>query len=154
MTVGPGIRIDHCLDLALQLIDSRVGVSPRVAQQFGVEGAHDGAHLIQFQEPRASWDQEPDSDQVRAAPAHGSCKGAGSSREPEEQQVALKKAEKDPDLRVLVRPSGTEPKIKFYFFARATGATADTLSSVRDTTDAKLSQAEADLQSWIDSVLS
>ena len=56
-------------------------------------------------------------------------------------------------LSVAARPSGTEPKIKFYFFARATGATTETLAGVRSEADAKLKQATADLMAWIDSVL-
>lgn len=55
--------------------------------------------------------------------------------------------------RVAVRPSGTEPKIKFYLFANAPVANADDLAAVKSTTEAKVQELSAALDAWLDGVL-
>ena len=52
-------------------------------------------------------------------------------------------------VRVAVRPSGTEPKIKFYTFATAPVQDADALPAVREKTDATLARVQGDLSSWV-----
>ena len=56
-------------------------------------------------------------------------------------------------LSIAARPSGTEPKIKFYSFARAQDVTNDNLAERRSAASDLLSEAEAALSAWIDSVL-
>ena len=55
--------------------------------------------------------------------------------------------------RFAARPSGTEPKIKFYFFARSDVDGPDALPAAKDTTRALLDRMEADLGQYIDEVL-
>ena len=56
-------------------------------------------------------------------------------------------------VRIAVRPSGTEPKIKFYLFARADVADADALASTRERTGAVMEQVQQSLSAWIDATL-
>ena len=56
-------------------------------------------------------------------------------------------------VRIAVRPSGTEPKIKFYLFARADVASADALSSVRERTLVIVERVQQSLSDWIDATL-
>ncbi|NNJ24565.1 phospho-sugar mutase [Alienimonas chondri] len=52
-------------------------------------------------------------------------------------------------VRVAVRPSGTEPKIKFYTFANAAVSDADRLPAVKESTDATLAKVQGDLSAWV-----
>ncbi|MFH5803373.1 phospho-sugar mutase [Alienimonas sp. DA493] len=52
-------------------------------------------------------------------------------------------------VRVAVRPSGTEPKIKFYTFATAPVSDAGALPNVKAATDATLSKVQNDLSAWV-----
>ena len=58
-----------------------------------------------------------------------------------------------PGTRFAVRPSGTEPKIKFYLYARTPtdGASGDPakLTAIKAQTDARLDQIAADLEQYI-----
>ena len=56
-------------------------------------------------------------------------------------------------LSIAARPSGTEPKIKFYSFARAQDVTEDSLAERCKAANDLLSDAETSLATWIDSVL-
>ncbi|MFG0334945.1 MAG: phospho-sugar mutase, partial [Maioricimonas sp. JB049] len=56
-------------------------------------------------------------------------------------------------VRIAVRPSGTEPKIKFYLFAQATCGTADDLPQVKASTEKLLADVESSLNQWIDATL-
>lgn len=56
-------------------------------------------------------------------------------------------------IQFAARPSGTEPKIKFYFFARADVPSADDLPHIKDSTRTRLDQAADDLMAWIDQLL-
>jgi phosphoglucomutase/phosphomannomutase len=47
---------------------------------------------------------------------------------------------------VAARPSGTEPKIKFYLFAAAAPCVADELPAVKQRLSARLDAMEADLR--------
>ncbi|QDT17746.1 phospho-sugar mutase [Alienimonas californiensis] len=52
-------------------------------------------------------------------------------------------------VRVAVRPSGTEPKIKFYTFATAPVSDAGALPNVKAATDATLAKVQGDLSAWV-----
>ena len=53
-------------------------------------------------------------------------------------------------IRFAARPSGTEPKIKFYLFAEPHGPAGDDVAGHRTRTDARLDEFEAALGSWIE----
>ena len=59
----------------------------------------------------------------------------------------------DQRFRVAARPSGTEPKIKFYFFGEADVSSADALAATKSATDAKLDEIADSLMAWIDGVI-
>lgn len=70
---------------------------------------------------------------------------------PEGNLVVLRSGSEDLRLTVAARPSGTEPKIKFYFFVQADPA-AD-LTRMRERADQALSEAAADLNAWAKNTL-
>jgi phosphoglucomutase len=53
-------------------------------------------------------------------------------------------------IRFAARPSGTEPKIKFYLFAEPHEPSGDNVAEHRARTEARLDQFEAALASWIE----
>jgi phosphoglucomutase/phosphomannomutase len=53
-------------------------------------------------------------------------------------------------IRFAARPSGTEPKIKFYLFAEPHGPAGDDVAGHRARTEARLDDFEAALGSWIE----
>ncbi len=57
----------------------------------------------------------------------------------------------EPGTRFAARPSGTEPKIKFYLFARTDTSNADraSLPAIKAKTEARLSAIAADLEAYI-----
>ena len=55
--------------------------------------------------------------------------------------------------RFAARPSGTEPKIKFYFFARSGVDGPDSLPAAKEQTRLLLDRMDADLGQYIDGVL-
>ncbi len=58
-----------------------------------------------------------------------------------------------PGCRFAARPSGTEPKIKFYLFARSDVDGPDSLHAAKEETRKLLDRMEADLGQYIDGVL-
>lgn len=56
-------------------------------------------------------------------------------------------------IRFAARPSGTEPKIKFYLFAEPHGPAGDKVQEARQTTDARLAAFEKALAGWIEPYL-
>lgn len=53
-------------------------------------------------------------------------------------------------IRFAVRPSGTEPKIKFYLFAEPHGPAGDDVAAHRSRTEARLDEFETALASWVE----
>ena len=58
-----------------------------------------------------------------------------------------------PGTRFAARPSGTEPKIKFYLFARTAVSGPDHLPSAKIETRHRLDQMATDLEKYLDDVL-
>jgi phosphoglucomutase len=58
-----------------------------------------------------------------------------------------------PGTRIAARPSGTEPKIKFYLFARTDVANPGQLAAAKAETARRIEQMEADLHAYVDDVL-
>jgi len=65
----------------------------------------------------------------------------------------LESTEADGDFAIAVRPSGTEPKIKFYFFARQPVGNAAALADSKAKCDDRLKTVTNQLMQWIDDVL-
>lgn len=62
-------------------------------------------------------------------------------------------AEADVSFSLAVRPSGTEPKIKFYFFARTQCESPASLGVLKEQTEAKMRDVEDALSDWTAAVL-
>ena len=88
--------------------------------------------------------------EIRSLPENAHLTGLS---EPRGDLLIMDSIEGPATLSVAARPSGTEPKIKFYFFARADCDSAAGLPDVRTATDGLLGQVQDDLTAWIDSVL-
>ena len=58
-----------------------------------------------------------------------------------------------PGCRFAVRPSGTEPKIKFYLFARTDVGGPDQLPATKEETRRLLDAMSADLERYIEEAL-
>jgi phosphoglucomutase len=58
-----------------------------------------------------------------------------------------------PGTRIAARPSGTEPKIKFYLFARTDVADREDLRAAKAETSRRLDQLATDLNAYVDDVL-
>lgn len=56
-------------------------------------------------------------------------------------------------MQIAARPSGTEPKIKFYFFAQSGRLAAGSLDEARQRTDQTMQAAMNALSKWVDDVL-
>ena len=56
----------------------------------------------------------------------------------------------DCSIRFAARPSGTEPKIKFYLFAEPHGPASDDVAAHRDRAEARLNAFETALGEWIE----
>jgi phosphomannomutase len=57
-------------------------------------------------------------------------------------------------VRFAARPSGTEPKIKFYLFARSEVKGPEHLAEAKAQTAARLDRMATDIEDYITSVLS
>jgi phosphoglucomutase len=58
-----------------------------------------------------------------------------------------------PGTRFAARPSGTEPKIKFYLFAQSDVASPGRLAAAKQETDRRLDQMTTDLDAYVEDVL-
>ncbi len=56
-------------------------------------------------------------------------------------------------FQIAVRPSGTEPKIKFYFFAQSRCESPESLKEIKTQTASKLQEFEQELSNWVEEVL-
>ena len=69
--------------------------------------------------------------------------------EPKGDLMFLDSAPGDFRCSIAVRPSGTEPKIKFYFFASADVEDASSLKTVKHATDERLKALQDALSAWV-----
>ena len=81
--------------------------------------------------------------EVRSLPEN---KRVADLPEPKGDMLIFEASSPDCEVTLAARPSGTEPKIKFYFFARATG-TSD-LATVKSRTESTLKAFENALSAW------
>jgi phosphoglucomutase/phosphomannomutase len=65
----------------------------------------------------------------------------------------LDSADATTQFSIAVRPSGTEPKIKFYFFARTNPSPNASLDEVKAQTAAQMNDLQQALMSWVQGVL-
>lgn len=69
---------------------------------------------------------------------------------PQGDLMVFETVDRDPALRIAVRPSGTEPKIKFYLFSRFECQSESVLAAVKSQSDSLLKQVSAELHEWLD----
>ncbi|MGC1272454.1 MAG: phospho-sugar mutase, partial [Planctomycetaceae bacterium] len=84
--------------------------------------------------------------QVRSLPENSK---SADLPEPGGDLLFLDSAEGEFRCSIAVRPSGTEPKIKFYFFASAAAPDRDRLDDVKGRTDAQLKAVQDALSGWV-----
>jgi phosphoglucomutase len=65
----------------------------------------------------------------------------------------LDSAEGPIEFSIAARPSGTEPKIKFYFFARTAPQAAASLADIKTKTAAEMRDFQDSLMAWVNDVL-
>lgn len=68
--------------------------------------------------------------------------------------VFFESAPGDLEISFAVRPSGTEPKIKFYFFARMKLASPEMLPAAKSQADGKLREVADALSAWVQEIWS
>jgi phosphoglucomutase/phosphomannomutase len=80
-------------------------------------------------------------------------RSVGRLPEPKTEMVFFESSPGAAEVRVAVRPSGTEPKIKFYFFVRRACPAPEDLPDVKAANRSALDAAMADLRAWIQAVI-
>ncbi|MBT6156452.1 MAG: phospho-sugar mutase [Planctomycetaceae bacterium] len=73
--------------------------------------------------------------------------------EPRDNLLFFETENTEPRIALAVRPSGTEPKIKFYTFAQAACEQADGLAELKQETDEQLALFQQELSVWVGEVL-
>lgn len=73
--------------------------------------------------------------------------------EPEGDLMFFRSADGPIQLSIAVRPSGTEPKIKFYYFSQSQAASADLLEQIKQQTKKAMEQAQKELMAWVDKAI-
>jgi phosphoglucomutase/phosphomannomutase len=71
---------------------------------------------------------------------------------PEGDLLIFESARGECEIGFAARPSGTEPKIKFYFFARTSAPAPEALAEVKAQTAAKLGEFQSALTTWVHQV--
>ena len=83
--------------------------------------------------------------EVRDLPSN---KKASDLPQPEGDMLIFEAHAPDCEITLAVRPSGTEPKIKFYFFARSQIASADQLPLIKVQTEQRVEEFQKALSTW------
>lgn len=73
--------------------------------------------------------------------------------EPSGDLLIVETAPAQCQLRFAIRPSGTEPKIKFYFFAKTKIDGGQSLDDVKKKTSETLNEFESELSKWMQAVI-
>lgn len=73
--------------------------------------------------------------------------------EPRDNLMFFETENTEPRIALAVRPSGTEPKIKFYTFAQVACEQADGLAELKQKTDGQLALFQQELSVWVGEVL-
>lgn len=79
-------------------------------------------------------------------------KRTDSLPEPQGDLLIFESQPGDCEITFAARPSGTEPKIKFYFFAKMTVPNQESLSHVKAEANTKLAAFQAALSAWVHAV--
>jgi phosphoglucomutase len=87
---------------------------------------------------------------IRAIPGGQKC---GELKTTKGDLLFLDSADGAAKFSIAARPSGTEPKIKFYFFARTAPSQGIALNQVKTRTAAEMKDLQESLMSWIQDVL-
>ena len=87
--------------------------------------------------------------EVRSLPAN---ERTGALLEPQGDMVFFESAPADSVFSFAARPSGTEPKIKFYFFARARCVEGTPLAELKTSTENRLREFQEALSTWVQNV--
>lgn len=72
--------------------------------------------------------------------------------EPEGDLVIFESQKAECQVTFAARPSGTEPKIKFYFFAQAACPRPDALADVKTYTETKVREFQEALSAWVKNI--
>jgi len=87
--------------------------------------------------------------EIRSLPAN---ERVGALPEPQGDLVFFESAPSDCTISFAARPSGTEPKIKFYFFARAQCPEGTVLADVKAATEKRLREFQEALSAWVQGI--
>jgi phosphoglucomutase/phosphomannomutase len=87
--------------------------------------------------------------ETRSLPAN---ERTGDLPEPQGDLVFFESAPADCTISFAARPSGTEPKIKFYFFARSKCPDAADLPGIKTTTEQRLREFQDALSAWVQTI--
>lgn len=72
--------------------------------------------------------------------------------QPQGDLMIFESARGDSEISFAARPSGTEPKIKFYFFAKTSCPAPEALQDVKAQTEARLREFQSALSAWVHQV--
>jgi phosphoglucomutase/phosphomannomutase len=87
--------------------------------------------------------------EVRSLPAN---ERIGALPEPQGDLVFFESAPSDSTISFAARPSGTEPKIKFYFFARSQCPEGTVLADIKNSTENRLREFQEALSAWVQAI--
>ncbi len=87
--------------------------------------------------------------EIRSLPAN---ERTAALLEPQGDMVFFESAAGDNVISFAARPSGTEPKIKFYFFARARISEGTALADIKSSTESRLREFQDALSAWVQNV--
>lgn len=73
---------------------------------------------------------------------------------PKGDLLFFESAKGETEFSIAVRPSGTEPKIKFYFFVNSGGAASENLADTKSRCDQAMKTIQDSLSMWVQTVLS
>src|SRR6185369_2763160 len=87
--------------------------------------------------------------EIRSLPANQRIKALV---EPQGDLLFFESAPSDCTISFAARPSGTEPKIKFYFFARSQCPEGAAVADVKAATEKRLDEFQEALSAWVQGI--